>query len=173
MADWTPTSELAVTVGALPRASWATGVVDNLQFLYNTPAVTVRLTAAQTVAHQTDALISWSEAAWDTTGGSMWDAGSPGSILIPTAGVYQFTCATLWGASSDANKRAIFLEKNDSRLRGVQVPAVNPSEVVLTGTTNVAEDDYLEFVVRQLSGVPADLQPLRTIATVEFVRPAP
>lgn len=170
---WTDPASLAVAVGDLPRASWATGVVDNLAFLYDTPAVTVRLTAAQTVADSTDALISWSEAAWDTTGTSMWDAGSPGSILIPIAGVYRFTCATLWDGSTDANKRAIFLERNDSRIRGVQVPAVSPSEVILTGTTSVAADDYLEFVVRQLSGAPLDLQPLRTVATVEFVRPAP
>ena len=173
MADWTDTSELAVAVGDLPRASWANGVVDNLAYLYNPPAVTVRMTATQQVASANDALISWSEAAWDTTGGSMWDAGSPGSILIPEAGVYRFTCATLWASSDDNLKRAIFLERNDSRIRGVQVLATDPAEIILTGSTSVAANDFLEFVVRQNSGGPLDLQPLRTVCTVEFVRPEP
>lgn len=173
MADWTDTSELAVAVGDLPRASWANGVVDNLQYLYNTPAVTVRMTTTQQVASGNDSLISWSEATWDTTDGDMWDAGAPGSILIPFAGVYRFTCATLWDGNDDNEKRAIFLERNDARIRGVQVLATDPAEIILTGTTSVAANDYLEFVVRQTSGAPLDLMPLRTVCTVEFVRPDP
>ena len=89
---WTDTSTMAITVNDLPRASWANAVVDNLAYLYDTPAVTVRMTSAQSVSSGSDTLISWSEAAWDTTGGDMWDSGSPGSILIPVDGIYRFTC---------------------------------------------------------------------------------
>lgn len=172
---WTPTDEMAVSIG-LARATWANEVVGNLDFLYDTPAVTVRLTTAQEVANADDHAVEWDEAAWDTTGGDLHDSGSPSAILWPYApAVLDFNCATLWdGVPDDASKRAIFLERNGTdRLRGVQIPAVNPSEIILSGSTSVATDDYLEFVVRQLSGAPLDLQPLRTICTVSFRRPDP
>ena len=172
MADWTDPSELQVVVGDRPRAAQQNGLVDNATFLYDAPGVAVRLTAPQEVAGDTDALISWSEAPWDSTGGAMWDAGSPGSILIPRSGRWLFHCSTLWdGSAGDDSKRAIFLERDDVRIRGVQVPAVNPAEVIVTGITNLAEDSFLEFVVRQTSGGPLDLRPNRTVATVQWVGP--
>lgn len=172
---WTDPSQLTVTVGDLTREPWANAVLDNLAFLYNTPAVAVRVTAAQAVSSGSDATVQWDEATWDTTGNDMWDEGSPGAVVIDRDGVYRFNCSVLWeGTSDDASKRAIFLERNGTdRLRGVQVPSVDPAEVVLSGETSLSQGDYVEFVVRQLSGQSLDLQPLRTVATVSWVRPSP
>lgn len=173
MADWTDTGDLAVTVGGLPRASWANSAVDNLEYLYNPPAVSVRLNATQEVGNNSDSTILWNESPWDSTEDGMWDDGSPGVILIRRPGRYMFTCSVLWAeaASGDSTKRAIFLERDDVRIRGVQMRAVNPAEQQLTGITNLAEDAYLEFVVRQSSGAALNMQSSRTIATVQWVGP--
>ena len=171
MGEWTDPDELAVQVGDLPRAPWANALLDNLAWLYNPPGCSVRLTDPQQVGSNSDALIQWDEAPWDTTDEGMWDDGTPGSIVIQREGRYLFHCSVLWEGNDDNLKRGIFLERDGQRIRGVQGLATDPAEQILTGITNLNEGALLEFVVRQNSGDPLDMRPGRTVATVQFVGP--
>ena len=175
MADWTDPDELDITVGDLPRAAWANAVLDNLRFLYETPALAVRLTSPQTIPDATDTTIVWSQAVWDSTG-QMWDAGAASKIQIVRAGLYSVSCSLLWdGTAGDASKRAAFLNVNGTRRRGLQIPAVNPSEFQFSADTTLAEGDEIDIEVRQLSGADLDLLSSgnRTVMTVRWVRALP
>ncbi|MFW5899055.1 MAG: hypothetical protein ACOCUN_01155, partial [Jiangellaceae bacterium] len=171
MPEWTDPDELTKAIDDVLRAADWNGVLDNLGWLYNPPGIAVRLTSTQEVSDDSDQLLEWDEAPWDTSQDGMWDSGSPGTILIRRPGRYLFHCSVLWQEAQDDGKRAIFLERDDQRIRGVQHPAVDPAEQILTGVTSVDEDSYLEFVVRQLSGSPLDMRPNRTVATVQWIGP--
>jgi hypothetical protein len=172
VVTWTDPDDFEATVGGPATSTQFNYVLDDLRFLYQAPQVVVRLTSTQSVPTGTDTLIEWDQVVGDSLGaGQQWDDGSPGSILIRRAGFYHFTCAVLWDGSTDANKRAIFLEVNGSRRRGIQVPAVSPSEIVLSAETNLAEDDYVQFVVRQNSGAALSMQPTRTVLFSRWVAP--
>ena len=78
------------TVGELlTAADLNTYVRDNLDFLYRKPIVTVRLTSTQAVANASDHVVQWDEAEWDYADTAMWDAGTPGSIVIDRPGIYD------------------------------------------------------------------------------------
>lgn len=161
------------TVGeVLPAADLNTYVRDNTLYHHDPPRCAVRLTSTQTVTNATDHPLAWDEAVWDSHG-DMWDVGAPGTVTITRDGVYSIHCATLWGDSTDAGKRAIFMDVDGTRRRGIQVPAVSPSEIVLSVETNVGAGQAITFDVRQLSGGDLDLQPLRTVATVRWVAAVP
>ena len=113
------------TVGELlTAADLNTYVRDNLDFLYRKPIVTVRLTATQSVASASDHAVQWDEAEWDYADTAMWDAGTPGSIVIDRPGIYEVVPSGLWeGTTDDSSKREVAVELNgttrltmDSRL---------------------------------------------------------
>jgi hypothetical protein len=169
--EWTDPDELEAVATEEARSADFNAALGNLLFLHRVPQVAVRLTSPQEVASGSDHIIMWDEATWQQ--GSMWDDASRGVIVIPRGGTYYFNFAALWeGTSDDASKRALFLEVNGThRRRGLQVPAVSPSEIVFTGETSLAEGDYIEIACRQLSGEPLDLQPMRTVGTVRWSAP--
>lgn len=173
MAEWTDPDELtAVTGEALPTAWW-NAFRDNFHWLYTPPQLAVRVTADQAVANAADHTVSWGEAVWDSTAGDMWDSTSPTKITIPRAGVYSIVCSMLWEEGTDGTKRSAFLEVGGIRRRGLQLPAVDPTEFQLCAETNLALGDELEIVVRQLSGAALDLIQQRTVMTVRWVGAPP
>jgi len=164
------------TVGELlTAADLNTSVRDNLDFLYRKPIVTVRLTATQSVASASDHVVQWDEAEWDYADTAMWDAGTPGSIVIDRPGIYEVVPSGLWeGTTDDSSKREVAVELNgttrltmDSRL------STSSPEGQAKIFTNLGTGDYLEIVVRHLSGAAIDLQPTRTRCTVAWWGPAP
>jgi hypothetical protein len=157
------------TVGEKIRAADLNAQVrDNLDFLYDAPQIAVRLTAAQEVANATDHTVTWATPVWGTAG--MWDAGGPSTIVIPRDGVYTVIFQVLWSEATEdePTKRAAFVSVNGTRRRGMQVPAVQPSEFQLAVETNLADGDEVTFQVRQTAGEALSLQPLRTLATVRW-----
>lgn len=169
--EWVDPDDL-VAVAGLARSADFNTVLDNLKYLYDPPRCCVRLTGTQEVANASDHTIEWDEAVWDSHG-DMWDAGAPSVVTITRAGIYAIQPATLWATSADAGKRAIFLQVSGTRRRGIQVPAVSPSELVLPVLTNLEDGDYIDVDVRQLSGGPLDLQSTRTLMTVMWVAAPP
>ena len=169
--EWTDPDEIEAVATEEARSADFNAALGNLLFLHRVPQVAVRLLDRQEVASGSDHVILWDEATWQQ--GSMWDDASPGVIVIPRGGTYYFNFAALWdGVPEDASKRALFLEVNGTnRRRGIQVPAVNPSEIIFTGETSLAEGDYVEISCRQLSGDPLDLRPRRTVGTVRWSAP--
>jgi len=164
------------TVGELlTAADLNTYVRDNLDFLYRKPIVTVRLTATQSVASASDHAVQWDEAEWDYADTAMWDVGTPGSIVIDRPGIYEVVPSGLWeGTTDDSSKREVAVELNgttrltmDSRL------STSSPEGQAKIFTNLGTGDYLEIVVRHLSGAAIDLQPTRTRCTVAWWGPAP
>ena len=164
------------TVGELlTAADLNTYVRDNLDFLYRKPIVTVRLTSTQSVASASDHVVQWDEAEWDYADTAMWDAGTPGSIVIDRPGIYEVVPSGLWeGTTDDSSKREVAVELNgttrltmDSRL------STSSPEGQAKIFTNLGTGDYLEIVVRHLSGAAIDLQPTRTRCTVAWWGPAP
>ena len=164
------------TVGELlTAADLNTYVRDNLDFLYRKPIVTVRLTAAQAVANASNHTVQWDEAEWDYADTAMWDVGTPGSIVIDRPGIYEVLPSALWeGTTDDSSKREVAVELNgttrltmDSRL------STSSPEGQAKIFTNLGTGDYLEIVVRHLSGAAIDLQPTRTRCTVAWWGPAP
>lgn len=171
---WTDPDTLTASVADVYRAADVNAILDNLKYLYDRPHCVVRLTATQDVANSSDHLILWDEAARDTTGGLMWDAGSPGVIMFPIPGRYLIIAHELWaeGPSGDRSKRAMFVERDGAvRLPGMQVANVNPSEFSHSLETNIGEDSYIEFTARQLSGGTLALQPNMTRVTVTWLAP--
>ena len=166
------------TVGELLTAADLNAYVrDNLAFLFDPPTVTVRLTAAEAVASGSDHVVQWSEAAWDTAASPMWDVGTRGSIVIDRAGVYLIVAQTVWeGTTGDNTKRDVYIEKNGTDRLGSdsRLSTSSPSGQVSL-ITSLAATDYLEVVVRQLSGGPLDLQSGQpdTRCTVTWLRPVP
>jgi len=164
------------TVGELlTAADLNTYVRDNLDFLYRKPIVTVRLTSTQSVASASDHVVQWDEAEWDYADTAMWDVGTPGSIVIDRPGIYEVLPSGLWeGTTDDSSKREVAVELNgttrltmDSRL------STSSPEGQAKIFTNLGTGDYLEIVVRHLSGAAIDLQPTRTRCTVAWWGPAP
>ena len=164
------------TVGELlTAADLNTYVRDNLDFLYRKPIVTVRLTSTQSVVSASDHVVQWDEAEWDYADTAMWDAGTPGSIVIDRPGIYEVVPSGLWeGTTDDSSKREVAVELNgttrlvmDSRL------STSSPEGQAKIFTNLGTGDYLEIVVRHLSGAAIDLQPTRTRCTVAWWGPAP
>jgi hypothetical protein len=167
---WIDPDELTATVGGPATSTQFNSVLEDLKFLYQAPQVAVRLTSDQSVPTATDQVIEWDQQVGDSTG-TMWSSGSPAAIVIPRAGFYHFSCSVLWDTSTDTAKRACFLEVNSVRRRGIQVAAVSPSEIILSGDTNLAENDVVEFVVRQNSGGVLAMKPRRTVLTMRWVAP--
>jgi len=164
------------TVGELLTAADLNAYVrDNLDFLYRKPIVTVRLTSTQSVASASDHVVQWDEAEWDYADTAMWDAGTPGSIVIDRPGIYEVVPSGLWeGTTDDSSKREVAVELNgttrltmDSRL------STSSPEGQAKIFTNLGTGDYLEIVVRHLSGAAINLQPTRTRCTVAWWGPAP
>jgi len=164
------------TVGELlTAADLNTYVRDNLDFLYRKPIVTVRLTSTQSVVSASDHAVQWDEAEWDYADTAMWDVGTPGSIVIDRPGIYEVVPSGLWeGTTGDSSKREVAVELNgttrltmDSRL------STSSPEGQAKIFTNLGTGDYLEIVVRHLSGAAIDLQPTRTRCTVAWWGPAP
>ena len=164
------------TVGELlTAADLNTYVRDNLDFLYRKPIVTVRLTSTQSVANASDHAVQWDEAEWDYADTAMWDVGTPGSIVIDRPGIYEVVPSGLWeGTTDDSSKREVAVELNgttrltmDSRL------STSSPEGQAKIFTNLGTGDYLEIVVRHLSGAAINLQPTRTRCTVAWWGPAP
>ena len=164
------------TVGELlTAADLNTYVRDNLDFLYRKPIVTVRLTSTQSVANASDHVVQWDEAEWDYADTAMWDVGTPGSIVIDRPGIYEVVPSGLWeGTTDDSSKREVAVELNgttrltmDSRL------STSSPEGQAKIFTNLGTGDYLEIVVRHLSGAAINLQPTRTRCTVAWWGPAP
>ena len=173
---WVDTSTIGVTVGDLPRASWANAIISNLDFLYRKPIITVRLTATQSVASASDHVVQWDEAEWDYADTAMWDAGTPGSIVIDRPGIYEVVPSGLWeGTTGDSSKREVAVELNGSGTRLVMDSRLSTSspEGQAKIFTNLGTGDYLEIVIRHLSGAAIDLQPTRTRCTVAWWGPAP
>lgn len=171
---WTDPDTLMTSVADILPSATINAILGNQKYFYDRPHCVVRLTATQDVANSSDHLILWDEAARDTTGGFMWDAGSPGVIMFPEAGRYLIIAHQLWGEgpSGDRSKRAMFIERDGAvRLPGMQVPNVNPSEFSHPIETNIGEDSYLEFTARQLSGATLALQPNMTRVTVTWMGP--
>jgi hypothetical protein len=171
---WYDPDTLLQTASTEARAADFNKVVENLRFLHATPQVAVRLTSTQSVADATTHTIAWDEAVWDSDG-DMWVGTAASKIVIPRAGVYSIVCACLYAAANDASKRSVFLHVNSNATarRGLQVPAVDPSEIILHAETNLAANDELDFRVRQLSGGALNLEPTRTVATVRWVGAPP
>jgi len=170
---WTDPDEMTTT-GVIDSATF-TLIRDNLKFLYRKPIVTVRLTAAQSVANASDHVVQWDEAEWDFADTAMWDVGTPGSIVIDRPGIYEVVPSGLWeGTTDDSSKREVAVELNgttrltmDSRL------STSSPEGQAKIFTNLGTGDYLEIVVRHLSGAAINLQPTRTRCTVAWWGPAP
>ena len=172
---WTDTTNL-VQVAGIARSADFNKVVDNLEYLYTTPQVAVRLTASQTVPDATDTALVWGEAVWDTA--SMWDVATPSKIVIPRDGVYSIVCSLLWDAGANGTKRAAFLNVTPSgaaseRRRGVQIAAVDPTEMQLVAETNLAANDEIDIDVRHLEGADLNLLATRTVMTVRWVGSPP
>ena len=164
------------TVGELLTAADLNAYVrDNLDFLYRKPIVTVRLTSTQSVASASDHVVQWDEAEWDYADTAMWDVGTPGSIVIDRPGIYEVLPSGLWeGTTDDSSKREVAVELNgttrltmDSRL------STSSPEGQAKIFTNLGTGDYLEIVVRHLSGAAINLQPTRTRCSVAWWGPAP
>lgn len=153
--EWVPTSTIRAVAGAEARSADFNSVLQNLEYLYTTPQVAVRLTAPQSVPDATDTTVQWQSEAWDTA--DMWDPASPSKIVIPRDGVYSIIGSFLWASADDGSKRSAFLDVNGERLTGVQIPSVDPTEHPLVVETYLLEADELEVDVRQLSGDDLDL----------------
>jgi len=160
---WTDPDELTTVTGEVLGSADLILIRDNLKHLWDeSPRITVRLTAAQSVANASDHTVQWDEAAWDSTGGNMWDSGTPVSIVVPAGagGLYLGIAQDVWeGTSDDASKRDFAIEKNGTdRLALNSRPASSSPGGQCMLLTSLAAADYLEVVARQLSGSAIDLQ---------------
>jgi len=167
MADWTD-PKTWVTGGTVTAPEMNAHLRDNLLYLYDAPAVAVRLTSAQTITDATDTTVSWDEAVWESVS-TMWDVATPSKIIIPRDGVYSIVFNCLWDAGADGTKRASFFDVDGVRRRGTQVASVDPTEFQLVAETNLATDEELEFDVRHLHGSDLDILATRTVCTVRWV----
>ena len=173
---WTDPDELTTVTGEVLGSADLILIRDNFKFLYRKPIITVRLTAAQSVANASDHVVQWDEAEWDFADTAMWDAGTPGSIVIDRPGIYEVVPSGLWeGTTDDSSKREVAVELNGSGTRLVMDSRLSTSspEGQAKIFTNLGTGDYLEIVVRHLSGAAIDLQPTRTRCTVAWWGPAP
>ncbi len=171
---WADPTTLPTTTGQVLDAADMILLRDDLLFLYKKPILTVRLTAVQSVANASDHVVQWGEAVWDFAANPMWDVGTPGSIVIDRPGIYHVQAVGSWeGTTDDNSKRDVAIELNgttrltlDSRL-STSSPEGGPSLF-----TSLGSGDYLEMVVRQLSGAAIDLNATRTRMTVAWWGPS-
>ena len=174
MAEWTDPKTWLIEE-LLRAADLNTYLRDNLTYLHDAPACSVRLTANQSVADGTDHTISWDESPWDSHGDMTDIAGAPSTITITRDGLYIVDVNALWDDSTDSGKRALFMYVNSDPAprRGIQIPAVSPTEMGRTWLTNLAAGDSFVIKARQLSGAALNLQPTRTVMTVAWTRGNP
>jgi hypothetical protein len=172
--EWTNPDSLIAVAGVAASADF-NAVLENLRFLADPPTCTVRLLEDQEIASGTDSTIMWDQAAWDTTGGDMWDDSSEGVIVIPRDGVYLVYVQVLWeGTTEDNSTRAVYIERDgEFRLAGSSIlsPATPEQQAILI--TSLDEGMYLEAVVRHLSPEAIDLRAMRTRMTVTWLRLPP
>lgn len=161
---WTDTSTIQATAGAEARAADFNAALGNLAHIWDeAPRITVRLTSdSDPIASASNQTVQWDEAAWDSTGGNMWDSGTPGSIVVPAGagGLYLGVAQDIWeGTSDDNSKRDFAIEKNGTdRLALKSVPATSSPGTQCLLLTSLAANDYLEVVARQLSGSSISLK---------------
>ena len=168
--SWTDPDTLMTAPADFLPAATVNAILENQKFMYATPQVAVRLTSSQSVADATTDVVSWDEAVWETPD-TMWDAGTPTKVVVPRTGIYSICASTLWDASTDGTKRAIFIHiDGDVTPRiGMQVPAVDPTEFTLSFDTNLDEGSEIDMRVRQLSGAALNLLDTRTRMTVRWI----
>lgn len=166
---WTDPDEMDVT-GEIGGATFVL-VRDNLKHIWDeAPRLTVRLTSTQSVATASDHVIQWDEAAWDSTSGDMWDAGTPGSLVVPTGGggLYLGVGGHHWdGTTDDNSKRSAKVVKNGGAadsddLGGDDRLSTSSPRGTFTIASSFAAGDYIEVIARQLSGAALNLEPYRT-----------
>lgn len=146
---WTDPSTLEVTVGDLPRASWANGVLDNLSYLHGPPRVTLRRTTDFTVPTNTATGITWEESLVDV--GGWWDSGSPGVAVVPEDGLYLVSTNILWD-NNDEGDRQLRLLRDDVPVRGDRRTATLFTEQSPSWISSLQEGHALSLDVRQTSG---------------------
>lgn len=175
---WTDPDEMDVA-GEIGGATF-TLVRDNFKHIWSdAPRITVRLTSTQEVASggSSDHVVQWDEAAWDSTGGDMWDVGTPGSIVVPAGagGLYLGVAGFQFeGTTDDNSKRSFRVMKNggdldSDDLAGLDILSSSSPRGSFPILTSLAAGDYLELWARQLSGGAINLLANRTRFTLMLI----
>ena len=157
------------TGGTVTAAALNAQLRDNLDYLYNTPQVAVRLTSTQSIPNATDTTVSWHEAVYEDPS-TMWDIAAPTKIIIPRAGVYTIVFHVFWASSATpTDDRDIKFIVNTSETRISQsLPAAVEHASQLSIETGLALNDELEIQVKQSTGGALNLQATRTRLTVRW-----
>jgi len=117
----------------------------------------VTRTTTQAVSHNTDTLVSWSSADYDT--GGYWSSGSPTRLTIPTGGTgkYLITFLNSFVANS-TGVRYVSIRKNGGNafdtVFSQYIAALSGSPTIQATSTELAlsAGDYLTLLVYQNSG---------------------
>lgn len=155
-----PAAQLNEMAREIERVSEATlGSVDNL----SRPLVTVRRTSAQSIANNTDTIITWQTSDDDPEG--MWDPGDPTRLTVITAGLWLAIAQIRWNNNSATGVRNSLMLKNGTN--PVTNPFANASQPGSTTgagptlsyvkTIRCAAGDPLYLNVYQTSGAAMDV----------------
>lgn len=151
------TTEVYVTVPA-ERVTYLDGsMVERVKSGQRARQSTVvKLTANESIANNTETAIPWDAA--DHDDGTMWSAGFPTRLTVPTNfSRVRITGGITW-ASNATGTRAIVAKKNGSYVAGLpNVIAASPGAVAFGqsapgAVVQVTAGDYLELFVTQTSG---------------------
>lgn len=153
--EWTDPDELEVSVGDLPRASWANSVLGNLLYNYGGPRCTVVRNTDLTVPDGTFTTIPW-ESVLTETGGEWFDSESPGVLVVPRSGVYLVSLNLLWDFNSEGRRDFRLLRDGDP-VRGDKRGAFQFVEITASMQVTLSQGQSLAVEVRQTSGEPHDI----------------
>lgn len=175
MAEWTDPASLKMIPTDYLRSATINAILDDLEWLANPPQTVVRLTSSQSVDPGVNHTVTFPTAVWSDNGATMFDpVAAPSKVIITRAGTFDIQARALWDAATDGTKRAIFLYVNGEVRVGVQLPAVDPTEMECNLLrTNMDLNDEVEMVVRHLNGDPLNLLATRTRLTVAWATQQP
>lgn len=112
--------------------------------------VEMRLTAAQTLAHNTWETLIWDSALNDTH--SWFDSSNPGYITVPYDGLMVITGEGGWGSVSNFSSSLLRYRKNSTVFKSENKPGNSFGTYPLSGFTTVSAGDLIRMDARHIQG---------------------
>lgn len=162
--EWTDPDSLEISVGDLPRASWANALLGNILYNYGGPRVTVARNTDLPVDDGQFTTVPWETVLTETPDGAWWDSGSPGALVVPRDGVYLVSVRLLWDSNSEGRRDFRLLRDGDP-VAGDKRPALQFVEIGSTLQVTLNQGQSLACEVRQTSGETHSLLAEGPVAT--------
>ena len=117
------------------------------------PAARAELSAAQSIANNTNVALSYGSTVYDTEG--MWAAGQPTRLTCKIAGTYLIVANAMWTPAAGGASRQLVLEVNAATIIGRSImPASSAFNqfCIAVSIWKLAVNDYVEAYAFQDSG---------------------